>query len=55
MAADFDNADSLKETYGVTKKHTCVYIKPDGEVIKKNSNKEHSMEDILAELDTIES
>ncbi len=38
MAADFDTATALKELYGVTKKHTTVYISPDGTVATKNTH-----------------
>jgi len=53
LAADFDNSVALKEKYDVTKKHTTVYIKPDGEVAVKNSNKEYTLEDILAGVEEI--
>ncbi len=48
LAADFDNSEELKTKYEVTKKHTTVYLTPDGTVAVKNTNKEHSLEDILA-------
>lgn len=53
LAADFDLAVDVKEQYGVSKKHTTVYIKPDGTVATKNTNKEHSLEDILAWVETL--
>ncbi len=53
LAADFDLATELKEKYGVSKKHTTVYITPDGTVATKNTNKEHSLEDILAWVEAI--
>ena len=55
LAADFDLATELKEKYGVSKKHTTVYIKPDGTVATKNTNKEHSLEDILAGVQSLDS
>ena len=54
LAADFDLAVDLKEKYWVSKKHTTVYITPDGTIATKNTNKEHSLEDILAWVESLE-
>jgi hypothetical protein len=48
FAVDFDEASELKKEYGVTDKHTTVYLNSDGEAVLNNTNKEYSLADILA-------
>ena len=53
MAADFDTDTALKDTYGVTSKHTTVYLSAEGEVLKTNTGKEYEIGDMIAELETL--
>ena len=53
MAADFDADTALKETYNVTKKHTTIYLDASWEVIKSNTGKEYTIDDMIEQLGTL--
>lgn len=53
FAVDFDEASELKKEYGVTDKHTTVYLNSDGEAVLNNTNKEYSLADILAWVEAL--
>jgi len=52
FAADFDEDEALKTKYEVTKKHTSIYLAPDGSVKLKNTSKEHKLDHILDGIET---
>lgn len=47
---DYDAKSTLKIVYDVIAKHTAIYFNADGSIKNVNTAKEHSLEDILEEI-----